>query len=177
MRPLFETVELCGMPLASISSGQLVDHLFGELSEGRGGWLITANLDFVRRHVRDPAARALYASARSARCGRHAAGLGELAARTPLPERVAGSALVVPVCGRAARDRRRVYLLGGDPAANAVAAQRLVADHPGLVIAGRCAPHVSVEPTRAELDPILEELRATQPAVVLVAFGSPNKSA
>jgi N-acetylglucosaminyldiphosphoundecaprenol N-acetyl-beta-D-mannosaminyltransferase len=175
MRPPFDTVELCGMPIASVDGGRLVDHVFDELRADRGGWLVTANLDFMRRYVRDPAARALYASADV----RVADGMPLVWASwllgTPLPERVAGSALVVPMCARAAREQQRVYLLGGDPAANEAAAQRLLADMPGLAIVGRSAPKISAEPTLAELEPVLAELRASQASIVFVAFGSPKQ--
>src|SRR6185503_2815317 len=44
-----EAIELLGMQLASCSEAQLLDALFDALARQRGGWLITANLDFLRR--------------------------------------------------------------------------------------------------------------------------------
>src|SRR5262245_40553079 len=136
MSESFETVELCGMPLASLRSEQLIAHLFAQLGRGKGGWLITANLDFLRRYVRDPAARSIYADADL----RVADGMPLVWASrvrgTPLPERVAGSSLLVPICQAAAREGRSVYLLGGDPQATPVAAERLRQEAPGLQIAG-----------------------------------------
>src|SRR5688572_33035750 len=111
----FSTVELCGMSLANLQTDQLLDHLFGKLAEGKGGWLVTANLDFLRRYVRDPGARDVYAGADL----RVADGMPLVWAShlrgTPLPERVAGSSLLVPLCQQAAREGRSVYLLGGNP--------------------------------------------------------------
>ena len=113
MANTFESVELCGMPLASIDSRQLVEHLFASLSRGQGGWLITANLDFLRRHVKDPESRDIYAGADL----RVADGMPLVWASrlrgTPLPERVAGSSLVTPICQRAAHDVRQCD--GGRP--------------------------------------------------------------
>jgi UDP-N-acetyl-D-mannosaminuronic acid transferase (WecB/TagA/CpsF family) len=43
------TVSLMGLRLASVDWRGLVDHIFAALGTGRGGWLITANLDFLRR--------------------------------------------------------------------------------------------------------------------------------
>jgi N-acetylglucosaminyldiphosphoundecaprenol N-acetyl-beta-D-mannosaminyltransferase len=171
----FESVELCGMPLANIDSRQLVDHLFASLAQGQGGWLVTANLDFLRRHVKDPESRDIYAGADL----RVADGMPLVWASrlrgTPLPERVAGSSLVTPICQRAARDGRSVYLLGGDPNAASVAAQKLLELAPGLKLAGASSPWVSAQPTGAELDAIAQELLATKPDLVLVAFGSPKQ--
>ncbi len=175
MSSTFESVELCGMPLASIDSQQLVEHLFCSLAQGQGGWLITANLDFLRRHVKDPEARGIYADADL----RVADGMPLVWASrlrgTPLPERVAGSSLVIPICQRAARDGRSVYLLGGDPKAAEVAAQKLLESAPGLKIAGLSSPWVSALPTDAELEAIAAELIASKPDLVLVAFGSPKQ--
>jgi N-acetylglucosaminyldiphosphoundecaprenol N-acetyl-beta-D-mannosaminyltransferase len=149
--------------------------MFAELGAGRGGWLVTANLDFLRRHVKDRAAREVYAAADL----RVADGMPLVWASrlrgTPLPERVAGSSLVEPLCARAAKEGRRVYLLGGEPEANAIAAQRLMERCPGLVIAGRSAPDVSAEPTAEELKALRTELIAAAPDLVLVAFGSPKQ--
>src|ERR1700690_4598603 len=107
------------MSLARLDFDGVLDHVFGDLDAGRGGWLITANLDFLRRHVRDPESRALYAAADL----RVADGMPLVwAARaqgTPVPGRIAGSSLLVPLVERAARSGRSVYLLGGEPGANA----------------------------------------------------------
>jgi N-acetylglucosaminyldiphosphoundecaprenol N-acetyl-beta-D-mannosaminyltransferase len=171
----FAIVELCGMPIASLDTPQLLAHMFESLARGDGGWLVTANLDFLRRHVKDPSARAIYAGADL----RVADGMPLVWASklkgTPLPERVAGSSLVMPICERGAREKRSVYLLGGDAEASAQAAHKLLEACPGLVIAGRSSPWISKEPTEAELAPIRAELLATRPDFVLVAFGSPKQ--
>ena len=44
-------VQLLGMPLANVDEDALLDHMFEALAAGRGGWLITANLDFLRRYT------------------------------------------------------------------------------------------------------------------------------
>ncbi len=171
----FPTVDLLGMELTSIDMEQLLEHMFGALSAGRGGWLVTANLDFLRRYVREPATRRIYEDADL----RVADGMPLIWASwlrgTPLPERVAGSSIVEPLCQRAAREGRSVYLLGGDPAANEVAARKLVSDHPGLRIAGRSSPMLSAVPTPEQLTPMGEQLAGTRPDFVLVAFGSPKQ--
>jgi N-acetylglucosaminyldiphosphoundecaprenol N-acetyl-beta-D-mannosaminyltransferase len=171
----FATVELCGMALAKLRSEQLIDHVFASLAARRGGWLVTANLDFLRRFVRDPASRAIYAGADL----RVADGMPLVWASQllgePLPERVAGSSLLLPLCQRAAREGRSVYLLGGDPTAGPVAAQRLLQEAPGLIIAGQSSPDVSAEPTPAELEALRATLLSAKPAIVFVAFGSPKQ--
>ena len=175
MAERFETVELCGMALASVHSQQLIDHMFESLRQGRGGWLVTANLDFLRRFVHDASARDIYAGADL----RVADGMPLVWAShlqgTPLPERVAGSSLLIPLCQHAARETRSVYLLGGDPGVAEIAAQRLGEAAPGLRVAGQMAPRLSAEVTEAELRPIGAALLAARPDIVFVAFGSPKQ--
>jgi N-acetylglucosaminyldiphosphoundecaprenol N-acetyl-beta-D-mannosaminyltransferase len=149
--------------------------MFGELSARRGGWLVTANLDFLRRHVKDPQARSIYAAADL----RVADGMplvwASIVRGTPLPERVAGSSLVMPLCQRAAREGRSVYLLGGEPQASEAAAARMLAECPGLKIVGRSSPMVDAPPSAEQLSSLRADLLAARPDLVLVAFGSPKQ--
>src|SRR5262245_50309708 len=57
------SVELLGMRLASCSEPELLQAVFGALARQRGGWLITANLDFLRRYYKEPRMQVLYAQA------------------------------------------------------------------------------------------------------------------
>jgi N-acetylglucosaminyldiphosphoundecaprenol N-acetyl-beta-D-mannosaminyltransferase len=171
----FPTFDLLGMTLARVDSRGLLDHMFARLAAGEGGWLVTANLDFLRRHVHDPAARALYEGADLS----VADGMPLLwAARLQgvrLPERIAGSSLVVPIAERAAREGRSLYLLGGEPAANAQAATVLRARCPGLNICGASSPMVASPPTPEQAHALREELTRARPDVVLVGMGSPKQ--
>ncbi len=171
----FDTVDIYGMHFARITSLELYDHLFAELERGRGGWLVTANLDFLRRHVHKAEGAHLYSQADI----RVADGMPIVWASRWLaeavPERVAGSAMVMPVCERAAREGRSVYFMGGDPAANEAAAALLRERFPDLQIVGNTSPWISLPPTAAELAPLKEELQSAQPDFVFVAFGSPKQ--
>jgi N-acetylglucosaminyldiphosphoundecaprenol N-acetyl-beta-D-mannosaminyltransferase len=169
------SVDLIGMRLARVDEDGLLDHLFGELKQARGGWLVTANLDFLRRYAKEPEMRALYASADLTVADGMplvwAAGI----LGTPLPERVAGSALIYRFAERAAREQRSLFMLGGDPGAGEGAARVLCERYPGLRIAGHAAPRFSATPTEAELAPVIETLRAARPDLLLVGLGSPKQ--
>src|SRR5262249_35786348 len=67
--------------------------------------------------------------------GRPIVGASRLDGR-PLPERVAGIALIDALAGRAARDGHGVYLLGARRPVVEAAARTLSARHPGLAISG-----------------------------------------
>jgi N-acetylglucosaminyldiphosphoundecaprenol N-acetyl-beta-D-mannosaminyltransferase len=145
------------------------------LAEGRGGWLVTANLDFLYRCARDPARVELYAQADLA----VADGMPLIwAARLqgePLPCRVAGSDLVWLMAERAAADDRSLYLLGGEAGAAEEARDVLLDRWPSLRIAGISSPFVAATPTPDELAEIRADLIACRPDIVYVALGSPKQ--
>lgn len=171
----FPTCDVHGMKVAVATSSDVLEHIFSSLAAGRGGWLVTANLDFLRRHARDPESRALYAEADLV----VADGMPLLwAARLQgdrLPERVAGSSLIRPIAERAAGEGRSLYLLGGEPEVNARAAQVLKERWPALEIVGASSPMVASLPSAGELDGIRADVAAARPDILLVAMGSPKQ--
>jgi N-acetylglucosaminyldiphosphoundecaprenol N-acetyl-beta-D-mannosaminyltransferase len=171
----FPECRLLGLRLACVRSTELLDHIFAELSQGRGGWLVTANLDFLRRYVHDPASRELYDAAEI----RVADGMPlAWAARlqgSPLPERVAGSSMLLHLVERSAAEGRSLYLLGGSESANQGAARLFAERFPGVVVCGRSTPTFSSPPTSGELHRVCEELVALGPDILLVALGSPKQ--
>jgi N-acetylglucosaminyldiphosphoundecaprenol N-acetyl-beta-D-mannosaminyltransferase len=172
---MLPSVELLGMSLAEVGTPELLDHIFGELGHGRGGWLVTANLDFLRRFTHDPRMRDLYARADvRVADGRPLVWAAKLQG-DHLPERIAGSRLVEPLAERAAREGRSLYLLGGAPGAAVGAANKLCERAPQLRIAGHSNPRVSEPATSAEVEQIAAELERDRPDVLLVALGSPKQ--
>lgn len=163
------------MPLARVTAGELVGHVFDELDAGRGGWVITANVDHLKRYAEDPSIRELCSEADWI----VADGMPLLwAARLmgePLPGRVAGSDLVWMLAEQAARRGRSLFLLGGEGGAAESAGRRLRERWPALRIAGTHSPRISADPTPAELDGIREKLRSARPDLVYCAFGAPKQ--
>lgn len=169
------TCELYGMTLARLGVQQTLDHLFSQLARGRGGWLVTANLDFLRRHVKDPQARALYDQADVCVADGMPLVWAARLQGDELPERVAGSSMVSLIAERAAAENRSLYLLGGAPGAAAKAAAILTTRYAGLRIVGTSSPMLSSPPTSAELEPIRAELAQRKPDLLLVGLGSPKQ--
>jgi N-acetylglucosaminyldiphosphoundecaprenol N-acetyl-beta-D-mannosaminyltransferase len=166
---------LMGLRLARFDRWQVLDHMFQALAGGRGGWLVTANLDFLRRYVVDPGSRALYDGADL----RVADGMPLIWAcklqGTPLSGRVPGSSLVWLLAERAAREGRSLYLLGGTPEANAGACNVFTSMYPGLGLSGGSSPMLGSPPTPAEIDAVAAELARHNPDILLVALGSPKQ--
>lgn len=164
------------MRIASMDSSALLDHIFQSLARGQGGWVVTANLDIVRRAVLNSDARGLYAAADL----RVADGMPLVWASklrgSPLPERVAGSTLTSLLAERAAGEGRALYLLGGDPGAAEACRDVLCGQHPELRVLGCSSPRVGSPATTEEVDSIVDTIDASgAPDVILVGFGSPKQ--
>jgi N-acetylglucosaminyldiphosphoundecaprenol N-acetyl-beta-D-mannosaminyltransferase len=168
-------VDLLGMPLARMDEDAVLDHMFGRLAIGRGGWLVTANLDFLRRFDKEPGIRSLYAGADLTVADGMPLVWASSVLGDPLPARVAGSALIYRFADRAAREGRSIYLLGGDPGAGEGAARALSLRAPGLRVAGHSAPRFSAVPSPAELEQTCAALREARPDLLLVGLGSPKQ--
>jgi N-acetylglucosaminyldiphosphoundecaprenol N-acetyl-beta-D-mannosaminyltransferase len=175
VRNPFGTCNLLGMAVARATAAEVLDHMFGDLERGHGGWIVTANLDFLRRHARDGEVRALYREADLV----VADGMPLVwAARLQgerLPERVTGASLIWLIAERAARAGRSLYLLGGDPSVNASAIAVFRERWPAVRIAGTSSPMVANPPTAAELAALEADVVAAAPDVLLVGMGSPKQ--
>jgi N-acetylglucosaminyldiphosphoundecaprenol N-acetyl-beta-D-mannosaminyltransferase len=89
--------------------------------------------------------------------------------RLPVPERVTGTDMLPELARLCAQKGYRLYLLGAAPGVAEIAAERLQALAPGLLIAGTYAG----SPDPAEEDAIIERLRSAQADILCVAYGAP----
>jgi len=162
------------MRLARIDTATLLDHVFASLAAGKGGWIVTANVDFLQRYAHDATARTLYDAADiRVADGMPLIGASRLQGER-LPERIAGASLTGLLAERAAREGRRLFLLGGAEEVNARAVSVLAARHPSLAVHG-ASPRLSSPPTAMELQPLQSELARLRPDLVLVALGTPKQ--
>ena len=168
-------ISLMGLRLTPLDRHRLLDHVFDCLRVGQGGWLVTANLDFLQRYVRDRQARELYDAADV----RVADGMPLVWAcklqGQPLPERVPGSSLIWLLAERAAREGRSIYLLGGAEGANEKARKVLAEKYPGFAWIDGASPLVASPPAESDITAILAELGDRKPAILLVGLGSPKQ--
>ena len=166
---------LLGIPLHAVTEQQTIEHILAALDAGRGGWVVTPNLDHLRRLRRDAEFRELCMEADL----RVADGMPLIWASrlqgTPLPERVAGSALIWSLTAAAASAGRSVYLLGGEPGTADAAATVLARHAPGLRIAGTLCPPVGFEHDPVRLEEMTSELASASPDIIYVALGSPKQ--
>lgn len=168
-------VDLLGVAVDSVTEAQCVDHILAELAAGRGGWVVTPNLDHLRRLVSDPDFRELCGGAELAIADGMPLVWASRLQGTPLPERVAGSSLVSSLARGAATAGRSLYLLGGDPGTAEAAAEELRRRDPALRIAGTICPPPGFDRDPAQIAALEQALRDARPDIVYVALGSPKQ--
>lgn len=168
-------VDLRGIWFDQVTEAQAVTHLMGHLDAGRGGWVITSNLDHLLRAGRDAEFRAMLDEADLVVADGTPLVWASKLQGTPLPERVAGSSMVWTAAQAAAKQGRSVYLLGGDPGTAEAAGDILVKKYPGLRLAGTFCPPMGFEKDPAQMAAMAESLRASGADLVYVALGSPKQ--
>jgi N-acetylglucosaminyldiphosphoundecaprenol N-acetyl-beta-D-mannosaminyltransferase len=93
----------------------------------------------------------------------------------PLKERVAGSDLVIPVCGLAARSGRSVFLMGGLPGVAEKTALRLKERFPKLRVAGCYDPPRGFEKDPEENSKLVDAINRSGAEILFVALGAPKQ--
>lgn len=144
------------------------------VAAGRGGAVYTPNVDHVvvaegHARFRDAYARASLALPDGMPVVWASRLLG-----TPVPEKVSGSDIVVPLARLAGRARWRVYLLGGAPGVAGRAKATLRGGF-GVNVVGVDAPIVSPDGVCADEAAVLARIKGARPDLLLVAFGAPKQ--
>ncbi|MCA8960422.1 MAG: WecB/TagA/CpsF family glycosyltransferase [Planctomycetes bacterium] len=168
-------ITIDGLAVANVYRDQLVTHVLECLSHGVGGWIVTANTDFLARIAKSPALGALYRQADVIVADGVPLVWASKLAGTPLVDRVAGSDLVWLLAERGSVVGRSIYLLGGDDGVAERACRVLGESFPELEVSGFSSPWVANPPTDAEIDGIRRELRRAPADIVYVALSSPKQ--
>ncbi|GAA0849388.1 hypothetical protein GCM10009525_72210 [Streptosporangium amethystogenes subsp. fukuiense] len=171
----FTRIRVGAVEVMAVSEAELLDHVAAEWRRGRGGAIVTANVDIVRAATRDPDLADLVARSEIVVADGMpvvwAAGL----AGPALPCRVTGAALVHSLAGRAARENRSVYLLGGEPGVPEAAARALAGRCPGLRVAGTCSPPFGFDSSPEGVREVVAGVVAAAPDLVLAGLGFPRQ--
>jgi N-acetylglucosaminyldiphosphoundecaprenol N-acetyl-beta-D-mannosaminyltransferase len=168
-------VAIRGIEFDPISEEAAVSAAIGGLEQGRGGWIVTVNLENLRLASRSAQTRGLVSQADLVVADGQPLIWAARIQGTPLPARVAGSNLIWSLSAAAAGAGRSIFLLGGEPGAAEAAALALRARSPELSVAGvSCPPH-GFERDVAERERIAREVSAAKPDVVFVGLGFPKQ--
>jgi len=168
-------VELRGVQFHALTEAQCIEYILNELRGGRGGVVMTPNLDHLRRCGVDMSYRALVAEADLVVADGMPLVWASRLQGTPLPQRVAGSDLILSLSGAAAREGRSLFLLGGAPGSAEGAAKVLRERFPNVKIAGIHCPPIGFEDDERQMAMVVEALEKARPDIVYVGLGSPKQ--
>lgn len=153
----------------------LLADLAARFARGVGFSIATLNLDHVVKLRRDRAFRDAYRRhSHITADGNPIVWLSRLAGQGEV-RLVPGSELIDPVAALAAEADMPVALFGATEASLKVAAEALVARHPGLVITYIAAPPMGFNPTGAAADAAIAKIGASGARVVFLALGAPKQ--
>ena len=170
-------IRIMGVDFAAMVQDDVVATFVDRAVAHDGRWVVTANLDHLRRFATEPETRELIEQADLVVADGAPIVLASRIAGMALPERVAGSSMVVPISRRAAQAGASVYLLGGEPGVAERAREVLQAAAPGLDVVGTACPPHGFEHDPAMLAEIERALLAANPDIVLVALSFPKTDA
>lgn len=174
-RPKLPRIVMQGVSMHAIGEKLCIEYILSQLQTGRGGCVVTPNVDHLRRCRRDLSFSAVVREADLVIADGMPLVWASRLLGTPLPERVAGSDLISSLSAAAAGQGRSVYLLGGAPGTADAAAQILRNRYPQLKVAGALCPPVGFEKDEGQRQRIVAELQIARPDIVFVALGSPKQ--
>ncbi len=168
-------IDLLGFPIDAMTEVECIERILESIRSSRGGWVVTHNLDHLRRLANDRA----FADLCDDSDIRVADGMPLVWASrlqgTPLPERVAGSSLIWTLTAAAASQDRSIFLLGGDGNTASDAAATLKSRFPSLRIAGTDPAPLGFDRNTEQFAQLKRTLENAQPDIVYVALGSPKQ--
>lgn len=168
-------IRLMGVEVHAITEKQAIAHILSELAAGRGGMTVTPNLDHLRRCQADMQFAAMVAEAEMVVADGMPLIWASRVAGCGLPQRVAGSDLILTLSAAAADAGRSIYLLGGAPGTAEGAAEVLRSRHPHIKIVGTNCPPLGFDQNETEMAKLVASLVAAKPDIVFVALGSPKQ--
>ena len=167
-------IEVADIRFDPVGEESAVDTITHSFQAGEGGTVVFINVDVGVRIHRDASLASIVEEADLVLADGMPLVWASRLARTPLPERVAGSTMLGLLAARAARDRIPVMLVGGKPGSAEVAARALMDQHPGLN-AGWHTPPFGFEQDEAALAAIDDALDGFGRCLCFVGLGFPKQ--
>jgi len=166
-------VQLGPLAVDRITTGEALSRIDGLLRDGRGGFVVTPNVDHIVLAHQIPRLREAYRrAALSLADGQPLLWMSRALGR-PIPEKISGSDFIWSLAERAAERDWGVFLYGASEAVSVEAAAALVARYRTLRIVGR---DTSVWPN-ARPQTLIEKIKESGAHVVIVALGCPKQEA
>jgi N-acetylglucosaminyldiphosphoundecaprenol N-acetyl-beta-D-mannosaminyltransferase len=162
------------VPIDVLSFDQALDAIVSLATSGRGGYVVTPNIDHVVLAESHAEFREAYQGASLSLVDGMPLLWASRLLGVRLPQKISGADLVEPLMRRSCVEGLRVYLLGAGPGVAMKAGEVLHARH-GVDIVGCDGPQLSLARDAADTDAALARVRAARPHLLLLALGAPKQ--
>ncbi len=162
-------INIMGVGFDSLTLSEAVDRAEALISERRAAYVVTPNPEIVMTCWENPDAMEAVQNADLVLPDGVGVVYGAKILGTPLKGKLPGIDFATELMRRMASRGGRVYLLGAKPGVAEMAGERMRQQFPGLII---CGTHDGYFQDDA---PIIEEINALQPDLLLVCLGAPKQ--
>jgi N-acetylglucosaminyldiphosphoundecaprenol N-acetyl-beta-D-mannosaminyltransferase len=168
-------VQIGDVSIDAVTFQQALEIITDRAASRQGGTVFTPNVDHIVMARKNRAFREAYSRATLSLVDGTPVLWASRLLGHPLPEKISGSDLFLPLIEMAAKRGLRVFLLGGAAGVADLTATRLKERFPGLEIVGTGSPQVGA--TSDSLLPLtaLETVRLSDPHLLFVAMGAPKQ--
>ena len=168
--------QLLGVSFEQATMASAVAQVLDAARQGKKGLIVTPNVDHIVMLQDDAEMRRIYEKA----LFRYADGmpivwLSQFVKRSPLPERVAGSDLLIALCKKSAGTGLNLYFLGGNPGIAEKAAHKLRQQYDGLNIVGTWCPPFGFENNPTESNLIITDINSRNVDILFIGVGAPKQ--
>jgi N-acetylglucosaminyldiphosphoundecaprenol N-acetyl-beta-D-mannosaminyltransferase len=164
-----------GVPIDCVTERQVITRVISSIRDGRGGWIVTPNVDHLRIISERPDLLATLGEASLLVADGMPLIWASRLQGTRLPERVTGAGLILSLTSAASRSGASTFLLGGAPGDAEAAAAVLKRSNPRLKIAGVMSPPPGFENDPLQMAEIANALHSAKPDIVYACFGFPKQ--
>jgi len=156
---------LLGMPVDALILPEATERVVAALAEGRGGAVITPNVDIVRQYHRSPDLQPVFEETELVVADGMPVVWALRIQGTPVPERITGTDVLWALAAAAEQHGASVLLCGGPPGTAARAADRLLSSHPSLRVDAVSCQEYPEQPLAEQLDALAGALAAAAPDI------------
>ena len=168
-------IRVGSVELDALSELGVVEAVREAWATGRGGHIVTVNVDIARAAARCSSLAALITRGSLVVADGMPLVWAAAVAGTRLPQRVAGSSLVFSLSEAAAMDGQSVFFLGGPDGVPASAAEAMRTRFVNLRVAGTYSPPFGFDQTEGGIRAAVAAVLAVDPKLVFVGLGFPKQ--
>jgi len=162
-------IDVLGIEFDNVTKKEAVSRAMELISRQNGSYVVTPNPEIVWSCRSDDALRRAVSGASMVLPDGVGIIHGAKILGTPLREQIPGIDFITELLHEMAAFGKNVFLLGSKPGVADAAAQNLMRDIPGLVVAGTRDGYFG------DAGPVIEMLNETAPDALLVCLGSPKQ--